>query len=277
MRIRDAALSSNVNITRRTHRQQTSLSQSLLAKDMLVPPQVDDGELLVIAPRALRRTLSCENSPAVRRLVKTVEPVDTELHPKPRLWMANSGQKELFSRFPLFFRAVHHPESYLANISHFGIECGVGWYPIIEALARDIEVELRTMWREQLQFPEKLAEMDKALLSGRATYHPTLPICTNIAQVAGELEVDLLNGYLCSADVWARIRAHVEVAEASARCVCESCGKPGKFREVYWHRVYCDECIEPVIELDRAEAWLPRRGIGSHPHSVSFLQGSSAG
>lgn len=222
---------------------------------MLVLPQSEHGGFLVTAPQAQRRTRSCDDSPAVRRLVKTVEPVDTELHPKPRLWMANRGQKELFSRFPLFFRAVHHPESYLANISHFGIQCGVGWYPIIEALARDIEVELRTMWREQLQFPEKLAEMDEALLSGRAAYHPTLPICVDIVQVAGELKVALLNGYLCPANVWARIRAYVEVAEASAQCVCESCGKPGKFREVYWHRVYCDECIEPVIDSDRAESY----------------------
>ncbi|AJX71814.1 hypothetical protein G4D42_09620 [Burkholderia pseudomallei] len=180
--------------------------------------------------------------------------MDTELHPKPRLWMANGGQQELLTRFPLFFRAVHHPESYLANISHFGIQCGVGWYPIIEALARDIEAELRTMWREQLQFPEKLAEMDKALLSGRAAYHPALPICTDIAQVSGQLKIALLHGYLCPPHVWARIRAYVEVAEASARRICESCGKPGKFREVYWHRVYCDECIEPVVAPDRAES-----------------------
>ncbi|RQV65884.1 hypothetical protein DF018_22145 [Burkholderia cenocepacia] len=148
---------------------------------------------------------------------------------------------------------MHHPESYLANISHFGIQCGVGWYPIIEALARDIEVELRTIWREQIQFPERLAELDKALLTGRAASYPTLPICTNIAQVSGKLEIALLPGCLCPADVWARIRAYVEVAEASARRICESCGKLGKFREVYWHRVYCDECIEPVVDLDRAE------------------------
>ncbi|WP_232459558.1 hypothetical protein, partial [Burkholderia ubonensis] len=38
---------------------------------------------MVTAPRALRRARPIENSPAVRRLVKTVEPVDTELHPKP--------------------------------------------------------------------------------------------------------------------------------------------------------------------------------------------------
>lgn len=210
--------------------------------------------LLVTVPRAQRRTRSCDNLSAVRRLVKTVEPVDTELHPKPRLWMANSRQRELFSRFPLFFRAVHHPESYLANISHFGIQCGVGWYPIIETLARDIEVELRTLWREQLQFPEQIAQMDRALLHGRATY-PTLPLCTDITQVGGELMVVLLNGQLCPPDVESRIRAHVEIAVTSAQHICESCGKPGELRKVYWHHVYCDECIdEPAIDLNNSKS-----------------------
>ncbi|MBW9108098.1 hypothetical protein [Paraburkholderia phenoliruptrix] len=112
--IRDAALPSNGNFTRcalgcKLHFQNCSLRRTA------VTSQVDDGELLVTAPQVQRRTLPLDNSPAVRRLVKTVEPVDTGLHPKPRLWMANSRQRELFSCFPLFFRAVHHPESYLVS------------------------------------------------------------------------------------------------------------------------------------------------------------------
>ncbi len=196
------------------------------------------------APRAQRRTRSIENSAVVRRQVKLVEPVDPELHPKPRLWMFNGCQKDLFSRFPLFFRAVHHPDSYPANISHFGIQCGAGWYPIIESLARDVESELRTLWREQLQFPEKLAELDSALVSGRAAY-PLLPICTDIEQVFGKLVVALLPGKMCPTDVWGRICRYVEIAEASALCICESCGKRGAFRESYWRRVFCDDCVAP--------------------------------
>ncbi|MBB5441614.1 MULTISPECIES: hypothetical protein [unclassified Paraburkholderia] len=246
-----AAPASNIDVARR---QQTSLSQSLTARDLLVLSQVDDGGFLVTAPRAQRRTRSVENSPAVRRQVKLVEPVDTELHPQPRLWMLNAWQNDLFSRFPLFFRAVHHPDSYPANISHFGIQCGVGWYPIIEALARDVEFELRTLWREQLQFPEKLAALDSALVSGRATY-PLLPICTDIEQVLGKFVIALLPGKMCPTDVWGRIRKYVEIAEASALCICESCGKRGTFRESYWRRVYCDDCIAP--EVRRAQVAAP--------------------
>lgn len=204
-------------------------------------------------PQAQRRTCSVDNSPTVRRRVKLVEPVDTELHPKPRLWMVNARQSDLFLRFPLFFRAAHHPDSYPANIAHFGIQCGVGWYPIIEALARDVESELRTLWREQLQFPERLAELESALMFGRATY-PVLPFCTDIGQVTGELVVALAHGNMCPSDVWVRICGYVQIAEASARCICESCGKPGAFREVYWRRVYCDDCIIPDFNPEQAES-----------------------
>ncbi|WP_233533260.1 hypothetical protein, partial [Antrihabitans sp. YC2-6] len=108
-------------------------------------------------------------------------------------------------------RLLYAAPRHLANISHFGIQCGVGWYPIIEALARDIEAELRALWREQLQFPERIAKMDGALLGGRATY-PALPLCTDITQVGGELTVGVLSGQLCPPDVESRIRAHMQIA-----------------------------------------------------------------
>jgi hypothetical protein len=93
----------------------------------------------VTAPRAQRRTRSIENSPDVRRQVKSVEPVDTELHPQPRLWMMNGEQRELFSRFPLFFRAMHHPYSCAANVSYFDLKDRRGCYPTIEPLVSDFE------------------------------------------------------------------------------------------------------------------------------------------
>lgn len=161
--------------------------------------------------------------------------------------MFNGWQNDLFLRFPLFFRAVHHPDAYPANIAHLGIQCGAGWHSIIEALASNVELELRTLWREQLQFPSKLAELDTALAYGRATY-PLLPICTDIEQVHGKFVVTLRNGNLCPKDMWSRIGQHIGLAEAEAQRTCESCGKPGAFREDYWRKVYCDDCIIPEAE-----------------------------
>ncbi|MBA9856094.1 hypothetical protein ACUXPM_002306 [Ralstonia sp. 151470066-2] len=86
---------------------------------------------------------------------------------KPRL---AAEQSRLFSRYPLFFRATRNPKAYPSNIAHFGIQCGRGWYPIIEASAREIEHELRTMWCDQVQNPESLSAMDEVLLSDRSVY-----------------------------------------------------------------------------------------------------------
>lgn len=98
-----------------------------------------EGELLVTAPRAQRRTRSIENSPAVRRQVKVVEPVDTEPHPQPRVRTLNYWQNELLAKYPLFFRAAHHFYSYAANVSYFDLKDRRGCYPTIEPLASDFE------------------------------------------------------------------------------------------------------------------------------------------
>lgn len=62
----------------------------------VVPSQVDDGELLVTAPRAMRRTVSCDNSPAVRRLVKTVERVTPNCIPSPACGWRTVGNVSCF-------------------------------------------------------------------------------------------------------------------------------------------------------------------------------------
>lgn len=181
-------------------------------------------------------------------MVKLVEPIDPELVPQPRVWTLTYRQNELLAKFPLFFRSVHYPWTYSTNISYFGILCGGGWYPIIEALARDVERELRDLWREQLQFPERLAALETAAARGASTF-PVLPICTDITQTDGELKVEILYGEVCPKNVAKRIRDFVEVAQASSRYICESCAKRGQFRESYWRRVYCDDCIAPEVPM----------------------------
>lgn len=160
---------------------------------------------------------------------------------RPKL---TAEQSRLISRYPLFFRAVKSPEAYPSNLANFGIQCGRGWYPIIETAAREIEHELRSMWCDQSQNPENLSAMDKALLSGRPTY-PALPFCTDIRSVSGELVMELTQGYLCDIDAWGPIHKSLEKAVSKARYACERCGKPGKFRKIYWRHVYCDGCIYP--------------------------------
>lgn len=130
-----AAAASNVNVTRR---QQTSLSHLLSRRDV-VPPQANDGDLLVTAPRAQRRTpRAIANSPAVRRMVKMVEPVDTELHPRPRLWTLKYGQNMLLANNRLL-RGVCSPNSYPVSMSHFDLAGRFGCYPTIESNSGQVE------------------------------------------------------------------------------------------------------------------------------------------
>jgi hypothetical protein len=222
---------------------------------MLALRQRNDGELLLTTPRAARRRASRDESQSASSTKKTNELTHTfvDEQPKQRPWMAIDEQKQLLLRYPLFFRAVLYPDSYPSNIAHLGIQCGMGWYSLIEGLAREIEYELRGIWHEQVQFPASLADMDRALLHGHGVYR-AMPVCTDITQVAGELVVVVLDGYLCGPDAWQRILKSIHNAIAKARHTCEVCGNAGQYREVYWHHVYCDHCIAPFADLDPAKS-----------------------
>ncbi|KAA1013176.1 hypothetical protein FVF58_10445 [Paraburkholderia panacisoli] len=179
-----------------------------------------------------------------RTKMKAVAPKVTDRQGNPRPWLANVEQKQLLSRYPIFFRAVDHPEAYPSNIAHFGIQCGFGWYGIIEEMAREVESELRTMWEELIEFPLSLSLMDGLLLQGLCEY-PVVPVCTDISQFAGEMIVDVMDGQVCGLANKERIQETIEKAKSKSRVTCESCGKPGKYRKVYFRHVLCDECMAP--------------------------------
>ncbi|MFX1803106.1 hypothetical protein PWR66_05520 [Paraburkholderia sp. A1RO-5] len=181
--------------------------------------------------------------------MKGLAPMVTNRQSNHRPWLAIAEQEQLLSRYPLFFRAVSHPDAYPSNMAHFGIQCGFGWYAIVEELARDVEHELRAMWHQLIEFPMNLALMDETLLLGRDVY-PVVPVCTNISELAGEMIVDITDGIVCGPDTWARICTSIEKAKSKSREICESCGKPGKYRKGYFHHVYCDECIGPIADQD---------------------------
>lgn len=163
-----------------------------------------------------------------------------------RPWLANEEQQKLFARYPLFFRAVRYPDAYPSNLAFFGIQCGFGWYALIEAAAQEIEAELRAVWREKAHHLESIASIDRGLLMEMSGVYPVIPFCSDIRETTGQLTISLLEGHLCDGEVWQRIRTSGEKAVHLARSVCELCGRPGKLREIYWHHVYCDECTAPV-------------------------------
>jgi hypothetical protein len=162
-------------------------------------------------------------------------------------------QSALFAKYPLFFRAVTSQEVCPSNLSNFGIQCGTGWYPLIEEAAAQIEQELRDMAHNQLVQPGNIASLEHAVLmedTGKA--YPVLPLCTDIKQVNGALAIVIVQGFLADPDVWQRLLAVVHATREKSCSVCENCGAPGKMRPRYWRHVYCEDCISPIGSLDDA-------------------------
>lgn len=148
-------------------------------------------------------------------------------------------QAELLRRYPKFFR---QPGKRLLNLDVIsglegrllddwapfderGIECGDGWFALIDRLSRACENEIATLvaqgvpkegWPRIAQIKEKFG--------GLRFY------------VRGPLSEDL--------------RAQILQAEnIESLCTCECCGAPGRPREGPWLRSYCDNCVANLEPL----------------------------
>ncbi|AOJ49850.1 hypothetical protein A8H32_09075 [Burkholderia thailandensis] len=160
--------------------------------------------------------------------------------------MSMGLQQRLASSYPLFFRAMNCPEAYPSNIALHGIQCGAGWYSVIDELADEIEREIQALWAKQARLPALLVSLEQALreqsLLEAYNPYPVLPLCRSIQTTNGLLDIRLIFGFFFDMSSHHRIRDAVEKAELRARTVCECCGSAGTFR-TYWSRVYCDGCI----------------------------------
>ena len=171
--------------------------------------------------------------------------------------LAMQLQQELFSKFPLFFRSVHYPGAYPSNLALMGIRCGPGWFSIIEEAAQEIEQELKSEWCRQLHKPQNIASLDydvRPVSPLFTSVYPVMHFCSSIREVSGQLEIFVVEGYLCHPATSRRIDGIIKRAQSHARTVCECCGAPGKFREGHWQHVYCDECIAPELMPDSFNA-----------------------
>jgi len=160
--------------------------------------------------------------------------------------MSMELQQRLASSYPLFFRAMNCPKAYPSNIALLGIQCGAGWYAIIDQLADEIEREIQALWAKQAGRPDLLASLEQALreqaLLEAFDPYPLLPLCRSAQTTNGLLDIKVVFGFFRDVPSWTRIRDAVEKAELRARTVCECCGSAGTFRK-YWSRVYCNDCI----------------------------------
>ncbi len=98
----------------------------------------------------------------------------------------------------------------------FGIECGEGWYHIINQLLNVINSHLGWINRDKADF-EKVPF-----------------ILTQVKEKFGTLRF-----YYDGGDQ--QIHGMVRMAEAMSAVTCEVCGNPGKIRGNSWYYTACDE------------------------------------
>ncbi len=141
-------------------------------------------------------------------------------------------QAELLRRYPKFFRKpgmrLVDPEfasdaatSLMDDTAPFdvhGIECGDGWFALIDGLSSACEKEID-------------------VLIGQNVAKESWPRVAQIKEKMGGLRF-YVNGPL-SDPLWAQIR---QAENIESLRTCESCGAPGKRRDGRWRHTYCDPC-----------------------------------
>lgn len=132
--------------------------------------------------------------------------------------MTPEKQDKLYIEFPELFRQkdLKPNQTLMTN----GIAVGDGWYDIIVNLCNEITAHAK---RADLQ-PD----------------NPAYPEFFQIKNSFGELRIRM-NGYD------PEVNKLVEIAQARARFVCESCGKPGIERPFRgWHKISCYDCFKKI-------------------------------
>lgn len=152
-------------------------------------------------------------------------------------------QAELLWRYPKFFRqpgnrlvdpdVISGLENRLlddrAPFDERGIECGDGWFDLVDRLSRACENEIETLMAQGVpneRWP-RIAQI-KEKFGGLRFY------------VRGPLSDDL--------------RAQIlQVENIESLRTCERCGTPGKLREGRWRYTYCDNC-DAECEANRSHS-----------------------
>ena len=120
---------------------------------------------------------------------------------------------DLIEKYPHVFE---RKASSIEPFSMFGVECGEGWYNILNQLLACINSHLAWVNRD-------VADFEKVPF-----------ILTQVKEKFGTLRV-----YYDGGDQ--QIHGMVHMAEAMSAVTCETCGNPGKIRGKGWFYTACDE------------------------------------
>ena len=132
--------------------------------------------------------------------------------------MREDLDKSLCEKYPEIFRNRNAPVT--KNPMGWGVECGDGWYDLIDVLCRNIQhhVDWNHLGRDEQTSPDKLEQ----------------PVAAQVKEKFGGLRF-----YLDGGDD--TICGMVKMAESMSYRICEECGNIGRARGGGWVRTLCDE------------------------------------
>lgn len=141
--------------------------------------------------------------------------------------MKTELQAELFRRYPTIFRKPGEGrlQKEIAPLDERGIECGDGWFTLIDRLCTACE-----------------SEIDALISQGLTEVH--WPRVAQIKEKFGGMR------FYVNGSVTDELRALIlAVEEEESRRTCEYCGAPGKLREGEWRHTYCDQHAELGVTI----------------------------
>ena len=151
-------------------------------------------------------------------------------------------QAELIRQYPKFFRspvkrlvdpepenqscAESHLEDDTGPYDEWGIECGDGWFGLVDRLCQACE-----------------AEIDGLIALGVAKER--WPRVGQIKEKTGTLR------FYVTGRVSEVLQEQKAQSERESRCICEQCGAPGLLRGSRWRKTYCDSCHDAEVARRR--------------------------
>jgi len=142
-------------------------------------------------------------------------------------------QMALKRKYPLFLKGLFdNIAAPKEPISMFGIECGEGWFGIIDELGSKIEPLIKKFIT---------ANTEECGPGIPHVFDPTgFPRALQIKEKFAQIRI-----YMSATE---EMYKYITEAEEKSATVCETCGKPGKTRGKNWVYTACEECCH---ERDR--------------------------
>lgn len=143
--------------------------------------------------------------------------------------MRGDLQETLFARYPEVFRRDSESRPTLRH----GVECGDGWFHLIDALCSILVMQTRH--KARLAQTEPDSEAREALRAAAEVAAEAVPAAIQIKEKLGGLQL-FLRG------VPGEHKAAILMVEMLSRSVCEACGGQGELRTGSWLVTQCDAC-----------------------------------